>query len=187
MQRLSRQYAGLADGYFLAGLEHLEQVLESMDHRTLQCLLVMAQYALVTPTRMAVSGPQLLAVIISDLIPEKSPGIPYSRYRCSPLYATWLSPGTNNHVERDTHRRDNQGHAKEVFLESSIYGVCYPPASRIFRPSDVNRTLQINHLIRYADIWLGMDFHTFWGDHHLLLQQIHLSMLNFIRPSMMRL
>ncbi|RPB13304.1 hypothetical protein P167DRAFT_535008 [Morchella conica CCBAS932] len=54
MQRLSRQYATIADSYFLAGLEHLEEVLESMDHRTLQCLLVMAQYALVTPTRMAV-------------------------------------------------------------------------------------------------------------------------------------
>lgn len=64
MQRLSRQYASLADGYFLAGLEHLEQVLESMDHRTLQCLLVMAQYALVTPTRMAVSEPYFLVVSI---------------------------------------------------------------------------------------------------------------------------
>lgn len=71
MQRLSRQYASLADGYFLAGLEHLEQVLESMDHRTLQCLLVMAQYALVTPTRMAVSGPYPSVVSIWDLISTK--------------------------------------------------------------------------------------------------------------------
>ncbi|PWW71740.1 hypothetical protein C7212DRAFT_231835 [Tuber magnatum] len=54
MQKLSKHYAGLADSYFLAGLQHMEDVLEAMDHRTLQCLLVMAQYALVTPTRMAV-------------------------------------------------------------------------------------------------------------------------------------
>lgn len=63
MQRLSRQYATIADSYFLAGLEHLEEVLESMDHRTLQCLLVMAQYALVTPTRMAVSVNHLLNMV----------------------------------------------------------------------------------------------------------------------------
>lgn len=58
MQKLSKQFAGLADSYFLAGLQHMEDVLEPMDHRTLQCLLVMAQYALTTPTRMAVRAPR---------------------------------------------------------------------------------------------------------------------------------
>lgn len=51
----TRKYEMVADSYFLAGLQDLEAILEPMDHSTLQCLLVMVQYALVKPTRIAVS------------------------------------------------------------------------------------------------------------------------------------
>ncbi|CCX15424.1 fungal-specific transcription factor domain-containing protein [Pyronema domesticum] len=49
----TRKYEMVADSYFLAGLQDLEAILEPMDHSTLQCLLVMVQYALVKPTRIA--------------------------------------------------------------------------------------------------------------------------------------
>lgn len=55
LQKYSIDYAAVADGYFLSGLQDLEEILDPMDHRTLQCLLVMVQYALVKPTRIAVS------------------------------------------------------------------------------------------------------------------------------------
>ena len=58
LQKYHRKYAMVADGYFLSGLQHLEHILEPMDHLTLQCLLVMVQYALVKPTRIAVSANQ---------------------------------------------------------------------------------------------------------------------------------
>jgi hypothetical protein len=62
LQKWSRKYATVADSYFLSGLQHLERIMEPMDHSTLQCLLIMVQYALVKPTRIAVSDavPQVL-------------------------------------------------------------------------------------------------------------------------------
>jgi hypothetical protein len=53
LQKYSRKYEIMADSYFLAGLQHVDAVLDPMDHSTLQCLLVMVQYALVKPTRIA--------------------------------------------------------------------------------------------------------------------------------------
>ena len=53
MQRLSAQYAGLADSYYLASLPFLEHTVRLMDLRTLQALVLVAQYSLVTPTRTA--------------------------------------------------------------------------------------------------------------------------------------
>lgn len=53
LQKGSKKYATVADSYFLSGLRHLEQIMEPMDHSTLQCLLIMVQYALVKPTRIA--------------------------------------------------------------------------------------------------------------------------------------
>lgn len=54
MQKLSSEYASLADSYYLAGFEHLDEVMEPMDMTTLQCLALMCQYSLLTPTRTAV-------------------------------------------------------------------------------------------------------------------------------------
>ena len=53
MQKLSAQYAGLADSYYLASLSFLEQTVGLMDLRTLQALALVAQYSMVTPTRTA--------------------------------------------------------------------------------------------------------------------------------------
>ena len=53
MQKLSPQYAGLADSYYLASLPFLERTIRHMDIRTLQCLALIAQYSMVTPTRTA--------------------------------------------------------------------------------------------------------------------------------------
>ena len=53
MQKLSPQYAGLADSYYLASLPFLERTIRCMDIRTLQALALMAQYSMVTPTRTA--------------------------------------------------------------------------------------------------------------------------------------
>ena len=53
MQRLSAQYAGLADSYYLASLQFLEHMVRLMDLRTLQSLVLVAQYSMVMPTRTA--------------------------------------------------------------------------------------------------------------------------------------
>ncbi|KAI9677041.1 MAG: hypothetical protein M1817_006880 [Caeruleum heppii] len=54
LQKISMQYAGLADSYYLAAFAHLEAVVSPMDLRTLQCLVLVGQYSLLTPTRTAV-------------------------------------------------------------------------------------------------------------------------------------
>lgn len=51
LQKLDTQYAGLADSYYLAAMEHFEDVLRPKDLRTLQCLSLISQYSLLTPTR----------------------------------------------------------------------------------------------------------------------------------------
>lgn len=53
MQKTSPDYAGLADSYYLAALPFLEPVLKQMDLRALQCLVLIAQYSMLTPTRTA--------------------------------------------------------------------------------------------------------------------------------------
>ncbi|KKZ65313.1 hypothetical protein EMCG_08829 [[Emmonsia] crescens] len=53
MQKLSPQYAGLADSYYLAALPFLDASIKRMDISTLQCLALIAQYSLLTPTRTA--------------------------------------------------------------------------------------------------------------------------------------
>lgn len=53
MQKLSPEYAGLADSYYLAALPFLEPTLKEMDLRALQCLVLIAQYSMLTPTRTA--------------------------------------------------------------------------------------------------------------------------------------
>lgn len=53
MQKMSTDYAGLADSYYLAALPFLESSLKRMDVRALQCLVLIAQYSMLTPTRTA--------------------------------------------------------------------------------------------------------------------------------------
>ncbi|KAJ5899014.1 hypothetical protein N7495_003758 [Penicillium taxi] len=53
MQKLSPEYAGLADSFYLAALPYLEPTLKQMDIRALQCLVLIAQYSMLTPTRTA--------------------------------------------------------------------------------------------------------------------------------------
>lgn len=54
MQKLDPQYAGLADSYYLASMAYLEEVVRPKDLKTLQCLVLIAQYSLLTPTRTAI-------------------------------------------------------------------------------------------------------------------------------------
>ncbi|RYP58568.1 hypothetical protein DL770_010397 [Monosporascus sp. CRB-9-2] len=54
LQKLDTTYAGLADSYYLAAMQYFEDVLRPKDLKTLQCLLLLAQYSLLTPTRTAV-------------------------------------------------------------------------------------------------------------------------------------
>jgi len=54
MQKLDTQYAGLADSYYLAAMTHVEAVIRPKDLKTLQCLILIAQYSLLTPTRTAI-------------------------------------------------------------------------------------------------------------------------------------
>ena len=53
MQKLSTDYAGLADSYYLAALPYLEPSLKRMNLGALQCLALIAQYSMLTPTRTA--------------------------------------------------------------------------------------------------------------------------------------
>jgi hypothetical protein len=54
MQKLDPQYAGLADSYYLAAMAYMEDVIRPKDIKTLQCLVLIAQYSLLTPTRTAI-------------------------------------------------------------------------------------------------------------------------------------
>ncbi|KAJ5532800.1 hypothetical protein N7494_009352 [Penicillium frequentans] len=53
LQKMSIDFAGLADSYYLAALPFLEPTLKKMDLRALQCLVLIAQYSMLTPTRTA--------------------------------------------------------------------------------------------------------------------------------------
>ncbi|RYP60877.1 hypothetical protein DL769_007931 [Monosporascus sp. CRB-8-3] len=54
LQKLDATYAGLADSYYLAAMQYFEDVLRPKDLKTLQCLLLLAHYSLLSPTRTAV-------------------------------------------------------------------------------------------------------------------------------------
>jgi hypothetical protein len=54
MQKLDPQYAGLADSYYLAAMAYMEDVIRPKDLKTLQCLVLVALYSLLTPTRTAI-------------------------------------------------------------------------------------------------------------------------------------
>lgn len=54
LQKLDSAYAGLADSYYLAAIEFLEEVIRPKDLKTLQCLVLVAQYSLLTPTQTAI-------------------------------------------------------------------------------------------------------------------------------------
>ncbi|KAK6227531.1 fungal specific transcription factor [Colletotrichum tabaci] len=54
LQKMDPQYAGLADSYYLAAMEHFEKVVRPKDLKSLQSLAMIGQYSLLTPTRTAV-------------------------------------------------------------------------------------------------------------------------------------
>ncbi|KAI9756261.1 MAG: hypothetical protein M4579_003928 [Chaenotheca gracillima] len=53
MQKLHVRWAGVADSWYLAAMRHFEAVVQPMNLRTLQCFVLVAQYAVLTPTRTA--------------------------------------------------------------------------------------------------------------------------------------
>ncbi|KAJ3578254.1 hypothetical protein NPX13_g2313 [Xylaria arbuscula] len=66
MQKLDSNYAGLADSYYLAAMQYYEAVVRPKDIKTLQCLVLIGQYSLLTPTRTAVYYVVGLATRISQ-------------------------------------------------------------------------------------------------------------------------
>ncbi|KAI0506460.1 hypothetical protein F5B22DRAFT_650711 [Xylaria bambusicola] len=66
MQKLDSNYAGLADSYYLAAMQFYEAVVRPKDLKTLQCLVLIGQYSLLTPTRTAVYYVVGLATRISQ-------------------------------------------------------------------------------------------------------------------------
>lgn len=78
MQKLDTTYAGLADSYYLAAMQYFEDVIRPKDLKTLQCLVLIGQYSLLTPTRSAVYFVVGLAVRICQqmgLADEKTIGM----------------------------------------------------------------------------------------------------------------
>lgn len=53
LQKVDRQYAGLADGYYKSAMKYFEDVVRPKDLKTLQCLALVASYSLITPSRLA--------------------------------------------------------------------------------------------------------------------------------------
>ncbi|RDA94486.1 hypothetical protein CP533_2301 [Ophiocordyceps camponoti-saundersi (nom. inval.)] len=51
LQKLEIQYAGLADSYYVAAMRYAEALIRPKDLRSLQCLLMIGQYSLLTPAR----------------------------------------------------------------------------------------------------------------------------------------
>lgn len=54
LQKLDSAYAGLADSYYLAAMKYFEKIIRPKDLKTLQCLVLVAQYSLLTPTQTAI-------------------------------------------------------------------------------------------------------------------------------------
>lgn len=54
LQKLDTQYAGLADSYYVAAMQSFTDVIRPKDLKTLQCLVLVGQYSLLTPTRTPV-------------------------------------------------------------------------------------------------------------------------------------
>ncbi|KAI9827514.1 MAG: hypothetical protein M1832_004864 [Thelocarpon impressellum] len=54
LQKIGPQFAGLADSYYLAAFSYVVPAMRPMDLKTLQCLVLIGQYSLLTPTRTAV-------------------------------------------------------------------------------------------------------------------------------------
>jgi hypothetical protein len=54
LQKLEPQYAGLADSYYVAAMQYVQDVIRPKDLKTLQCLVLIGQYSLLTPTRTPV-------------------------------------------------------------------------------------------------------------------------------------
>ncbi|PNY26346.1 Transcriptional activator protein acu-15 [Tolypocladium capitatum] len=54
LQKLEIQYAGLADSYYVAAMRYVEAVIRPKGLKTLQCLILLGQYSLQTPTRTPV-------------------------------------------------------------------------------------------------------------------------------------
>lgn len=54
LHTLDAQYAGLADSYYQAAMQYLEDVVRPKDLKTLQCLVLLANYSLLTPTRTSI-------------------------------------------------------------------------------------------------------------------------------------
>ncbi|KAF1738988.1 Transcriptional activator protein acu-15 [Beauveria bassiana] len=58
------QYAGLADGYYMAAMQYFKDVVRPKDLKTLQCLVLVAAYSLHTPARNPIYAVIGLAVRI---------------------------------------------------------------------------------------------------------------------------
>lgn len=54
LQKFDSQYAGLADSYYLAAMQYAEAAIRPRDLKTLQCLILVGHYSLLTPTRTPV-------------------------------------------------------------------------------------------------------------------------------------
>lgn len=59
-------YPGLAASYYLSAMQHFEDVVRPKDLKTLQCLVLIGQYSLLTPTRTAIYYVVGLATRISQ-------------------------------------------------------------------------------------------------------------------------
>ncbi|KAL7902112.1 fungal-specific transcription factor domain-containing protein [Trichoderma sp. SZMC 28014] len=54
LHKLDTQYAGLGDSYYMAAMKYVEEIIRPKDLRSLQCLVLIGQYSLLTPTRTPV-------------------------------------------------------------------------------------------------------------------------------------
>lgn len=81
LQRMSIRYAGLADAFYLAAMKNFEAILRPKDLKTLQCLVLVGQYSLITPTRVPVYYVIGLAAKICQqegMVDEKTIGTGYN-------------------------------------------------------------------------------------------------------------
>lgn len=102
MQKLDTQYAGLADSYYLAAMKYFEEVVRPKDLKTLQCLILIGLYSLLTPTRNVVYHIIGLATRICQQLgfaDEKTISAAYSQGLIDPLQMdmrrrlTWIVMG----------------------------------------------------------------------------------------------
>ncbi|KAA8644584.1 putative C6 transcription factor [Aspergillus tanneri] len=156
MQKMGPTYAGLADSYYLAALPYLEASLRRLDLKSLQCLVLIGQYSLLTPTRTAAYWVVGMAVKLCQdlgLTDEATITQPRGGRKPNPLeidmrrrlfwIVTSMEFGLSHSLGRPSCYSINHDHVRVKFFEVCDDGSIHFFKMRLLQ-AEIRRTLYLN-------------------------------------------